>query len=197
VTAPRRFRRPRRAAALALLLAASGCGVQAEDTARAVDPPSGVSHAWATETPPDPAPAAGPVPQRLYHVRDGELVAVTRHVETPPSVDELVDDLLAGPTDAEQHDGLSSALVGNDIVVGVQVTDGRATVELTAALDETGRTDHILAFGQIVCTLTARPGITAVSFTRGGQPVGVPRADGSLSEAPATAADYASLLADG
>ncbi|MDW5329690.1 GerMN domain-containing protein [Plantactinospora sp. KLBMP9567] len=186
----------RRAAALPLLLAAvvAGCGVPAEDTAREVDPPDGVSHAWATQTPLDPAPGVGAIPARLYLVRDGELVAVTRHVDTQPSVDELVDALLAGPTDAEQRDGLTSALLGNDIVVGVQFSGGRATVELTDTLDETGRSDQILAFAQIVCTLAARPGVTAVSFTRAGQPVGVPRADGSLSESPATAADYASLV---
>jgi Sporulation and spore germination len=108
-------------------------------------------------------------------------------------VGELIGDLLAGPADAEQRDGLTSALLGNYIVVGIQLAEGRATVELTAALDETGRTDQILALAQIVCTLTAKTEITAVSSTRGGQPVGVPRADGSLSEAAATAADYASL----
>jgi spore germination protein GerM len=175
--------------------AVTGCGVQAENAPREANPPNGVSHAWATETPLDPGPGAGTVPERLYFVRDGELVAVTRNVDAQPGVDELVDDLLAGPIDAEERDGLTSSLLGNDIVVGVHLSDGRATVELTAALDETGRTDQILAFAQIVCTLTAKPGITAVSFTRGGQPVGVPRADGSLSEAPATQADYASLLA--
>lgn len=192
-----RPRRCRRAATLSLLLATAvtGCGVQTENVPREVNPPSGVSHAWATETPPEPGPSAGAVRERLFFVRDGELVAVTRNVDAQPSVDELVDDLLAGPTDGEQHVGLTSALLGNDIVVGVQVSDGRATVELTAALDEGGRTDQILGFAQIVCTLTAKAGITAVSFTRGGQIVGVPRADGSLSDAPATAADYASLLA--
>ncbi|AVT33676.1 hypothetical protein C6361_34290 [Plantactinospora sp. BC1] len=189
----------RRAAALPLLLAAvvAGCGVPAEETAREVEPPDGVTHAWATPTPPDPTPSIGAVPARLYLLRDGELVAVTRHVDAAPSVDELVDNLLAGPTDAEQRDGLTSALLGNDIVVGVQVSDGRATVELTDTLDETGRSDQILAFAQIVCTLAAKPGVTAVSFTRAGQPVGVPRADGSLSEAPATAADYTSLVSGG
>ncbi|MGN9913424.1 GerMN domain-containing protein [Phytohabitans sp. LJ34] len=192
-----RTRRSPYAGTLSVLLAAAvtGCGAQAEDLPREVNPPNGVSHAWATETPPDPGPGAGVVAERLYFVRDGELVAVTRNVDAQPSVDELVDDLLAGPTDVEQREGLTSSLLGNDIVVGVQLSDGRATVELTAALDESGRTDQILAFAQIVCTLTAQPGITAVRFTRGGQPVGVPHADGSLSEAPATAADYASLLA--
>ncbi len=40
----------------------------------------------------------------------------------------------------------------------------------------------------------AAPRITSVAFTHVGQSMGVPRADGSLSHAPATAADYAGLL---
>ena len=181
---------------LALLGAVlAGCGVRTEDVPREVDPPDGVSHAWATEAQPGPLPDAGAIPERLYFVRGGEIVPVTRYVQAEPSVEELVDDLLGGLTDAERRDGLTSALVGNEFVGGVQRTGGLAKVELTAALDETGRTDQILAFAQIVCTLTTKPGITAVAFTRGGQVVGVPRADGSLSEAPASYADYASLLA--
>ena len=179
------------AAALALAVALAGCGVETEEHARRVNPPSGVAHAWATPTPPDSG--TGAVPERLYLVRDGELVATTRHVAAEPTADELVDDLLAGPTPGERADGLTSALRATD-VAGVQVSGGRATVELTEVLDSGGRTDQVLAFAQIVCTLTARPGVTSVAFTHDGREVGVPRADGSLSHAPATAADYATLI---
>jgi hypothetical protein len=183
--------RGRRAAALALVLAVAGCGVETEGHARRVDPPNGVVHAWATPTPPDRS--TGAVPERLFLVRGTGLVAVTRHVAAEPTVQQLVDDLLAGPTRDERGDGLTSALRPTD-VAGVQVNGGRATVELTEMLDGSGRTDQVLAFAQLVCTLTAKPGITSVAFTHAGQPVGVPRADGSLSHAPATAADYAGLL---
>jgi spore germination protein GerM len=180
------------ALALAAAVAVAGCGVETEENARKVDPPSGVAHAWAT---PNRAgqETTGAIPERLYLVRDGRLVAVTRHVPADPTVDELVGDLLAGPTGEERSDGVTSALLGGD-VAGVRVSGGRATVELTEMLDDSGRTDQILAFAQVVCTLTAKPDITSVAFTHAGQPVGVPRADGSLSQAPATAADYASLV---
>jgi len=114
-------------------------------------------------------------------------------VAAEPTVQQLVGDLLAGPTPDERSDGVTSALRPTD-VAGVQVSDGRATVELTEMLDGSGRTDQMLAFAQLVCTLTAKHGITSVAFTHAGQPIGVPRADGSLSHAPATAADYAGLL---
>ncbi|GAA4466224.1 GerMN domain-containing protein [Phytohabitans houttuyneae] len=178
-------------AALALAVALAGCGVETEGRARRVNPPSGVAHAWATPTPPDAG--TGAVPERLYLVRGGELVAITRHVAAEPAVTQLVGDLLAGPTPREREGGLTSALRPTD-VAGVQVSGGRATVELTEMLDGSGRTDQVLAFAQLVCTLTATPTVTSVMFTHAGQPVGVPRADGSLSQAPATAADYAGLL---
>jgi spore germination protein GerM len=179
------------AAALALALAITGCGVETEERARRVNPPSGVAHAWATPTPPDAA--TGSVPERLYLVRGGGLVAVTRHVAAEPTAERLVGDLLAGPTPDERGDGVTSALRPTD-VSGVQVSGGRATVELAEMLDGSGRTDQVLAYAQLVCTLTALPGVTSVAFTHAGQPMGVPRADGSLSQAPATAADYAGLL---
>jgi hypothetical protein len=155
--------------ALVAAVSVAGCGVETEETARTVNPPSGVAHAWATPTPPDTG--TGAVPERLYLVRDGRLVAITRHVRADPTVDELVDDLLAGPTGDERSEGVTSALLGSD-VAGVRVSGGRATVELTEMIEDSGRTDQILAFAQIVCTLTAKPGITSVAFIHAGQPVG-------------------------
>lgn len=189
--------RARRLVAVALagascgVLAVAGCGVETEEHARRVNPPSGVAHAWATTTPPENG--TGSVPERVFLVRGGGLVAVTRHLPAEPTVNELVDDLLAGPTPAERGAGMTTALRAAD-VAGVQVSGGRATVELTGVLDGGGRTDQVLAFAQIVCTLTAKAGITSVAFTHDRQAVGVPRADGSLSHAPASAADYATLL---
>jgi hypothetical protein len=181
----------RRLLALALAVTLAGCGVETEEGARRVNPPNGVAHAWDTPAPPDTG--TGAIPERIFLVRGGGLVPATRNAPAEPTVDELVGDLLAGPTPEERGDGITTALRATD-VAGVQVSDGRATVELTGMLDGGGRTDQVLAFAQIVCTLTAKAGIASVSFTHAGQPVGVPRADGSLSQAPATAADYAGLL---
>ncbi|MBM0224706.1 hypothetical protein JNW87_03160 [Micromonospora sp. ATA51] len=45
--------------------------------------------------------------------------------------------------------------------------------------------------------MVARDDIDTVAFTRRGQPLGVPRADGSLSEQPLTAAEYTALTVPG
>jgi hypothetical protein len=183
----------RRAAALTTAILLAGCGVTAEDSARQVDPPGGNQPAWPTPTP--ALDDTGAVPQRLYLILGDEIVPVVRHVPTEPSPDELMDDLLAGPTDTERRAGLTSALLGGEIVSGVRMVDINAVVELAAGLDEISRNDQVLAFAQIVCTLSAHPQVTGVSFTSDGQAVAVPVADGSLATGPLTTADYASLLA--
>jgi hypothetical protein len=180
----------------ALLVAAilAGCGVTPEGSARQVEPPGGTPPAWPSQTP--PTDDTGAVPERLYLIRGDEIVPTVRHVSTEPTPDDLLDDLLAGPTDTERQAGLTSALLGDEIITGVRLVDDNAVVELAAGLDDTSRNDQVLAFGQIVCTLTAHPLVTGVSFTSNGQAVAVPLADGSLSTGLLTTADYTALLAD-
>lgn len=172
----------------------AGCGIAAEGAPRGADPPPGPFPALASPTPAAPFIAAsGAVAEQLYFVKDGKLVAVTRHVDTMPTVDELITALQTGPTDAERDTGLSSALLRSD-VASLIIDDGQAVVALASPIDGTGRSDEALAYAQLVCTLTARTEISGVSFTRDGQSLAVPRGDGSLSPGPLTAADYATLV---
>ena len=133
--------------------------------------------------------------ERLFLVKDDTLTPVIRHVERQPTTDSLLNDLLAGPTDNERATGITSALQGGNVVAGIHLSGGQAVVELASAMDNTARNDEVLAYAQLVCTLTGRPDVDGVTFTRNGQPIGVPRGDGSLAQGPLTAADYASLLA--
>lgn len=71
----------------------------------------------------------------------------------------------------------------------------RAHVVVDVPDDGAGRSDEILAFGQIVCALTSRDDVTTVAFLREGKSLGVPRADGSLPDQPLVRADYAPLIA--
>ena len=166
------------------VLLVGGCGVPTEDLPRdAPVPPVGIS---GTPVGGD----LGPVVERLCLVRDGRLVRVERRVPVGRSASELMRDLLAGPTGEERRAGLSSSLATAS-GVSVTVTASRALVEVG---DAGGRTDEVLAYGQIVCTLGTRPDVGTVAFTRDGQPLGVPRANGQLAEYPVTIADYDSLI---
>jgi len=134
------------------------------------------------------------VPETLYLTKDGILAPVIRHLAQPPSVQELVADLVAGPSTVERNKGYGSALVGTNQVGPVTVTGGYAIVEITVPVEGTVRNDEVLAYGQLVCTLTTQPGVSAVSFQSGGEVVKVPRGDLSLSDMPLTKADYADLI---
>ncbi len=178
------------------MLAATGvmslaaCGVPIDSAPHPVELPGSISMPGPSQT----TASQGPLTETLYLVKDGHLVGVTRHLPQHPSAEEQLAHLLAGPTGAERQQGLSSALGGIDLRLGVQVRDRRAVVELATSIEGTGRTDDILAFAQIVCTLTARDDIGSVTFTRAGQQVEVPRADSSLTRDPLTAADYTPLI---
>jgi hypothetical protein len=171
----------------------SGCGIPTEDTPRAIDPPHGPLAAAASPT--SAATSAGPVTEQLFLVKDGMLVGVARHTDSAPTVNTVVKDLLAGPTAPERATGITSALLGSNVVAAVRIRASYVVVDLASAIDGTARNDDVLAYAQLVCTLTDRPDVNGVTFTRGGQPIGVPRADGSLSEGPLTTADYIGLMA--
>lgn len=172
----------------------AGCGVPPESSAREIEPPPGVARALASPTP--AVVTSGTTPETLYFVRDDRLVAVVRSVPAEPTLEGVLNQLLAGPTDTERADGLTSALLGPSVIIGVQLAGGQATVELASGLEGTGRTDDFLAFGQLVCTLAARPDVSTVYFVVGRERIGVPRGDGSLSIGPLTPTDYANLIAD-
>jgi hypothetical protein len=175
--------------AVALL---SGCGVPVDDEPRRVQaPPGGFPTPAGTAT----AEPDGRVDEPLCFVRGDGLAVVARRVDGLPGVDEHLQHLLAGPDGVERDHGLATALPGTVAVAGATLAGTVATVDVRQAGAETGlRNDEILAFGQIVCTLTQRPDVDSVGFRRGGQPLEVPRADGNVSTLPLTAADYRPLL---
>jgi hypothetical protein len=170
-------------------LVTAGCGVPVDSAPRDLDRPDAVSGSDAPA--PDPI---GNVSERLYLVRDGKLVRVTRRIPVARTPWQMVQDLVAGPTRDEQKDGLTTAL--STMRVGATViAQRRAAVEIGAPAVPGARSDEVLAYAQIVCTLTSQGAeVGTVSFTRGGKPLAVPSGDGLLSTGPLTIADYADLI---
>ncbi|SCF12986.1 Sporulation and spore germination [Micromonospora coriariae] len=181
----------RHLAPLALAALLTGCGVPTDDAPRTVRPPRGPFHSAA---PVETTAPAGRANETLCLVRDNRIVPVARRVDHAPTVEDHLRHLLAGPGTAERGSDLTSALPGAVNAAGATVTGTQARVAVDTPEDDAGRSDEVLALGQIVCTLTSRDDITTVVFLRDGKPLGVPRADGSLSEQPLTRADYAPLI---
>jgi len=185
--------RPAALTVLVTLAAVAGCGVPVDAEPRAVDPPNGAYPGLSAAAPNRP----GAISERLCLVRNELLSAVTRSVQQTVSLTMHLQLLLEGPTEAERDAGFTSALTGTTPVQAVSQARGIVTVNIGDRPEDTGRSDDVLGFGQIVCTLTTRPDVAAVAFTQNERPLGVPRADGSLSPGPLTAADYADLLTPG
>jgi hypothetical protein len=171
---------------LVAVLLTAGCGVPLDSA------PRDVTDARVPYRSGAPAEGEGRAVERLCFVRAGALVRVVRRVPAVRPSEQQLRDLLAGPTTEESAAGLSSALT-TATGVTMTLTGGRATVDI-GPRDVGLRSDDVLAFGQIVCTLTSQLQVGTVSFTSGGLPLGVPRADGSLADAPLTIADYVSLM---
>jgi hypothetical protein len=183
------MRTTRTLAVLTLIaLTVTGCGVPLDAEPRSLGASGPVDRSGSPA-----AQVAGSTVLRLYLVRDGRLVRVPRRVPAPLTPAQQLDALLAGPTAEESEDGLSSALT-TTTVTNIDLAGRRATVTLGDRAGPGVRSDEVLAFGQIVCTLTSLPDVGTVSFVADGAPLWVPRSDGSLADTPLTIADYSSLL---
>jgi len=169
-----------------------GCGIAPEPAARAV-----AQDAPGPQVPP-PSSGGGTIGQgreRLFLVRGDALVAVSRTTARRKDPSAALADLLTGPSTEERARGLTSALPADAGAVLLRLEQGTALVSLGDQLSDSGRSDQVLALAQVVSTLDALPEVMAVRFLKDGEPLDVPRGDGSLSTGPLTAADYAALRA--
>ncbi len=174
--------------AVLVALVPAGCGVPVDTHPRAIDNP----HVLRSDEP--LAANAGPRLVRLYLVRAGRLERVSHRVAATPTPAEQLAELLNGPSEQDSAKGLTSALTTMTIE-GMTITNRRAVVVVGQPPVTGARSDEVLAYGQIVCTLTSQGAdVGTVSFVSGGEPLAVPRADGSLSEGDLTIADYADLV---
>jgi Sporulation and spore germination len=180
----------RRPAALLAVVLLAGCGVPAQDEPHPVDLPR-----QSLRVPsPGPADTTGEVAEVLCLVRGDRLVRQVRLLDRVPTVQEQLDDLMAGPTQRESDSGLTGALAGLTLTEVSGPASPQVTVRVTEADEDTARNGDILAYGQIVCTLTTRPDVSAVVFTRGDEPLDVPRGDGRLTSDPLRGRDYENLI---
>lgn len=191
------MRRPplgRLAAAATAALALAGCGIPTQSTAHVAPdkgvPPGLLSEPSSTTTTTPAGPATAEVTICLAQ-SSGPLTAVTRRLPTDASLDDILHALAQPPTAQEQAAGLNTALPSG---ITATVAGGVADVALTAGFGAESATDQLLGVAQIVCTLTARPGIGQVQFELNGKVTEVPRGDGSTTSAPVSRDSYPKLI---
>lgn len=185
----------RRVLALCVVAAcAAACGVPTQHGAHVVpdkNVPSGLLESTtSTSTTVAPSSASTPVTICLAQ-RAGPLKAVTRHVRAGSTVDDVLQALAAPPTSQEQALGLETA-VSKGTTGTVQA--GIAKVSVGSDFTSGSAADQLTAVSQIVCTLTALPGIGQVQFERSGATIDVPRGDGSTTAGPVSRDDYLQMM---
>jgi len=185
--------------ALAAVTVLVACGAPSRSPAEVIATvPYDLSAPAASEQPSTaPSPTSGP---RVYLLR-GEVVAPATAPPTGPdprsTAADALERLVAGPTDQDRAAGLSTALSRDARLSLVDLTAGRATVDVRSGEGPVGAGKLALAVAQVVLTLTSVTGIDEVVLSSDGQPISAPLPDGALTDRPLTARDYRSVARSG
>lgn len=103
--------------------------------------------------------------------------------------------LLAGPSEAEEAAGVSTAVPDGTSLLGVTIENGLATVDLSGEYESGGGSASMFVrLAQLTYTLTQFASVDEVTFTLEGEPVEVFSGEGILVDHPMTRGDFADLL---
>ena len=175
--------------ALALVaLTVGACGVRGESSATKLDD---------IALPPEPVPEEASGTQEgpttiVYFVQSEHLAPVER--ATQATLSNAVRGVLEGPRETESESGFRSAVPAGTSLLGVDLAEGVATIDLSDDFQSVVGPEQVLALAQLVYAATEIPGVTAVRFSIGGDPIDAARGDGSLSTSPVGRDDYPGAL---
>ena len=178
-----------------------------EPTDGATAPPQTDAPPTGTPSTPSPDPAgtpratktpSGATAVRIYLFSGETLVPVLRPIERTRAVGRAaLEELLAGPTPAESAGPtrLTSAVPPGTLLLGLDIADGTATVDLSREYESGGGSASMFGrLSQVVYTLTQFPTVERVAFRLDGRPVTVFSGEGIVLDGPSTRADYTSFL---
>ena len=136
-------------------------------------------------------PPAVAAPEEIYLVAPSQhVIAVSRDVQLPATLTDILGALLEGPTSAESSAGLQSFLTGTNTQVSASVAGGVATVDFTGNPVQVVGPNQTLAIAQVVFTVTQQAGVTGVLFEIAGKPTDVPTASGAQVPGPVDRTSY-------
>lgn len=183
-------------AALLLLVAAlAGCGSDGDGGSAASTSTSGApatttsTGTGATTT----TASGGEADVRVYFTRDEKVATGSETVATPAVARGAVEALLAGPDVTEAAAGLATAVPTGVELLGVDISDGTATVDLSSDFASGGGSLSMqLRVAQVVFTLTQFDSVDQVDVHLDGQAVDGIGGEGVPSE-DLTRADFAGV----
>jgi spore germination protein GerM len=181
--------------ALIALVTTAACGIPTDGRPSAIakdNVPFNLLRPVTPTTTTNPAtPPVVAVPETIYLVASSQhVIAVSRDVQIPATLTQVLTALLEGPTTVESGFGLQSFLSGTTTKVTASVTAGIATVDFTTDPVQVVGPDQTLAIAQVVFTATQQPNVTGVLFQIGGRPIGVPTASGAQVPGPVDRSSY-------
>jgi germination protein M len=106
-------------------------------------------------------------------------------------------ELIRGPSAAERdaQPGMSTTVPADTILLGIDIQDGLATVDLSREFERGGGTASMTGrLAQVVYTVTQFPTVDRVAFRLDGEPVRVFSGEGIILDRPSTRDQYTSLL---
>lgn len=192
---PRRRRSPL-LVALAVAVALSvgvGCAISAEEEASELSADQVPFGLLDPDRPGNDLPTDVGGVGEVYLVANDMLLSVPRPIPPDAELADVISVLISGPTRNEAAIGLRSALPRDRTVLSVSQARRTATVDLEPTFTEIRAAEQPIAIAQIVFTLTRRPDVDRVAFTLDGEPLEVPRGDGSLTSDPLTRSDFPEL----
>jgi germination protein M len=194
---------------LAILLlagAAASCGGDRAVAVSTVDEQPGASTAPAGSTPPTSAPAgststpappaAATMPVHVWFTRGETLWYSTVRVPQTRGVGAAaVRALIAGPSSVERSAGVGSAVPAGSQLLGLDISDGLATVDLSSEFAAGGGSlSEQMRLAQLVYTLTEFPTVKGVRLRLDGKDVDVFSGEGIVLPDPMRRRGFADLL---
>ncbi len=155
----------------------------------ATTPPGGAT------TPATVAPDAPGTTLGVTFVRGEKVGTAHRRVAPTSAVGRAtLEQLLAGPTADEQAAGLATAIPKGTKLLGLDIADGTATVDLSQELVSGGGSLSMRErLAQVVFTLTQFPSVERVAFRVAGTPTTVFGGEGVMLDPQVDRADFADI----
>ncbi|MGH9022375.1 MAG: GerMN domain-containing protein [Acidimicrobiia bacterium] len=179
-----------------------GCGIRTAEQPTLIDDrevPFGLldeSSIPPTTAPPPREPVPQPrdtAPQITICKFDNDRLTEVRRVGAA-GVEGVLSALVSGVPPEERDRGLTTAVFDPAVVRGMSELGGVVSVDLARSFTDAGASDQLRMIAELVCSLTAQPGIGQVAFALENQAVAAPRGDGSTTYDPVSREDYIRYL---
>lgn len=184
---------------LVVALTGAACSDDEGEPAAASAAPSAEPSPSAPATPPPtPTPATVTQPVRLWLTLEEWAGLTVREAQvTPPQFARAaLNELFKGPNQSELSNGWGTAIPGGTELLGIDIANGAATVDLSSEFESGGGSlSARLRLAQLVYTLTEFQTVQSVALEIEGQPATTFSSEGIVIDGPMTRADFEDLMA--